>query len=139
MSSVSFLEDDEQKSSKLLLAGNTTYIKTQVNSCTYLLILDTGAEVSCISSKFQHLFPSKKFKEEDVIESCHGQESVQIFEIPLVIDEWLFFTNVAIINGEVFDDIEVNTFQVIGVLGLDFLLKYKAFIDFKNLDIYYHR
>lgn len=138
MSSIPLLEDEEQKS-KLLLAGNTTYIKAQVNNSTYLLILDTGAEVSCISSKYQHLFPSKKFKEEDVIESCHGQESVQIFEIPLVIDEWLFFTNVAIINGEVFDDIEVNTFPVIGVLGLDFLLKYKAFIDFKNLDIIYHR
>lgn len=138
MSSIPLLEDEEQKS-KLLLAGNTTYIKAQVNNSTYLLILDTGAEVSCISSKFQHLFPSKKFKEVNTIESCHGQESVQIFEIPLIIDEWLFFTDVAIINGEVFDDIEVNTLQVIGILGLDFLLKYKAFIDFKNLDIYYHR
>lgn len=138
MSDVSLLKDEEAKS-KLLLEGNTTYVKTQVQENTYLLILDTGAEVSCISSKFQHLFPSKKFKEENIIESCHGQESVNIYEIPLLIDEWLFFTDVAIINGEVFDDIEVNTLPVIGILGLDFLLKYKAFIDFKNLDIYYHR
>lgn len=138
MSDVSLLKDEEAKS-KLLLEGNTTYVKTQVQENTYLLILDTGAEVSCISSKFQHLFPSKKFKEGDIVESCHGQESVNIYEIPLMIDEWLFFTDVAIINGKVFDDIEVNTLPVIGILGLDFLLKYKAFIDFKNLDIYYHR
>jgi len=138
MSDVSLLKDEEAKS-KLLLEGNTTYIKAQVQKNIYLLILDTGAEVSCISSKFQHLFPSKKFKGGDIIESCHGQESVNIYEVPLILNEWLFFTDVAIIDGEIFDDIEVNTLPVIGVLGLDFLLKYKAFIDFKNLDIIYHR
>lgn len=138
MSSISLLKDEEAKS-KLLLEGNTTYIRAQVQQNTYLLILDTGAEVSCISSKYQHLFPNKTFKELDIIQSCHGQESVNIYEISLILDEWLFFTDVAIIDGGVFDEIEVNTFPVIGVLGLDFLLKYKAFIDFKNLDIYYHR
>lgn len=139
MSYVPSSEDEKQEKSRLILEGNTTYVCTKVNKVSYLLILDTGAEVSCISSKFSTLFPSKKFKEKNIIESCHGQESVSIYEVPLLLDEWLFFTDVAIIDGEVFDEIEVNTIPVIGVLGLDFLLKYKAFIDFKNLDIIYHR
>lgn len=116
-------------------------VELKVKNTNFNFLLDTGASDSIIHSKYKDLFISnEKPVASDELQTGFGdKKQVDIYELPIFIDDWMF------INKFVFSEINILNYisettnkQVIGIMGMDFLLKTKAFLDFKNLKIKYN-
>ena len=117
-------------------------INLKVKSENYEFLLDTGSSDCIIHTKYKDLFitPNEKPVDFDELQTGFGDvKKVDIYELPIFIDNWMFINRFVFSEIDILDYItEATDRKVIGIIGMDFLLKTKAFLDFKQLKIQYN-
>lgn len=116
-------------------------VELKVKNTNFNFLLDTGASDCIIHTKYQNLFinTEKPIASDELQTGFGDKKQVDIYELPIFIDDWMFINKFVFSEINILDYIsETTNKQVIGIIGMDFLLKTKAFLDFKNLKIKYH-
>lgn len=120
---------------------NIILVKLTINSKDYDFLLDTGSSGCIIHSDYkQELVGDKPPVGFDEMMTGYGEvRQIDIYEIPLFVNEWMFIHPFIVANIDaLYHTSEITKQTVVGIIGMDFLLKTKAFLDFKQLKIQYN-
>lgn len=117
------------------------YLKVRINSNDFNVMLDSGASTSVFD-----ISVLKEFKKECELELVNIDEmvtgfgdtqSTEIYNLPLIINDRLYFTDIAFANLGLINNIqEEYNLKLIGVLGMDFFMKYKCILNFYDKKLY---
>lgn len=117
------------------------YLKVRINSNDFNVMLDSGASTSVFD-----ISVLKEFKKECELELVNTDEmvtgfgdtqDVEIYNLPLIINDRLYFTDIAFANLGLINNIqEEYNLKLIGVLGMDFFIKYKCILNFYDKKLY---
>lgn len=117
------------------------YLKVRINSNDFNVMLDSGASTSVFD-----ISVLKEFKKECELELVNTDEmvtgfgdtqDVEIYNLPLIINDRLYFTDIAFANLGLTNHLqETYNLKLIGVLGMDFFIKYKCILNFYDKKLY---
>lgn len=117
------------------------YIVIRINNKDYKVMLDSGASTSVFD-----ISVLKEFKKECELELVNTDEmvtgfgdtqDVEIYNLPLIINDRLYFTDIAFANLGLTNHLqETYNLKLIGVLGMDFFIKYKCILNFYDKKLY---
>lgn len=117
--------------------GVALFVDCYINKKKAILLIDTGASNSIFDSDAAAFFENKLRKKKA---ECHSLNSSDISILSGKIDEFKIGKFSIIMNSAIFSSlnyinnifIENNINTISGILGSDFLKKYKAIIDFEK-------
>lgn len=117
--------------------NNTPYIPIKIEDKTVYVMIDTGASDSLIDIEF---FESLKntYKIKDYVEVNTALDTsiiAPVYELPFLVNDFLFFDDFTTCNLNLLNKLDADFKPIVGILGSSFLYKYKAIIDFYNLNI----
>lgn len=118
------------------------YIVIRINKKDYKIMLDSGASTSVFDISVLKEFKKEcelKLVNTDELVTGFGdtQQDIEIYEIPLMINDRLYFTDVAFANLGLTDYLQDEyNLKLIGVLGMDFFMKYKCILNFYEKKLY---
>lgn len=118
------------------------YIVIRINKKDYKIMLDSGASTSVFDiSVLKELKKECELELVNTDELVTGfgdtQQDIEIYEIPLMINDRLYFTDVAFANLGLTDYLQDEyNLKLIGVLGMDFFMKYKCILNFYEKKLY---
>lgn len=111
-------------------------ISLRINNKEEWFLLDTGASDSCIDVNHEALSGATVVDDDEIYTGFGNSKTILIYEIPIFIDKYMMFQRFAAIPLGIVEVIKEKCNKTIsGVIGMDFLEKHKAFIDFYNLNV----
>lgn len=122
--------------------GNIPYLKVKIGNKQFYLMIDTGASTSVLdTSVLEYLratdFPLCLLTSDKVVAGFGEEQEVQVYEVPILIEERLFFTNISFTNLSIIEHIKSEySLDIKGVLGYDFFDKYNCILNFYNKKLY---
>lgn len=117
------------------------YIIIRINKKDYKVMLDSGASTSVfdisVLKEFKKECELKLVNTDELVTGFGDTQDVEIYEIPLMISDRLYFTDVAFANLGLTDYLQEGyNLKLIGVLGMDFFMKYKCILNFYEKKLY---
>lgn len=117
------------------------YLKVRINSNDFNVMLDSGASTSVFDISVLKEFKKKCELElvntDEMVTGFGDTQDVEIYNLPLIINDRLYFTDIAFANLGLTNHLqETYNLKLIGVLGMDFFIKYKCILNFYDKKLY---
>jgi len=126
---------------EIILKEKIPLIELKIRNKKYHFLLDTGSSDSILHKKYKDILVEENAKSvsSDTLQTGLGNtEEVEYYELPIFLDDWFMQQWFAFASIDLVDYLsEATGKEVIGIIGMDFLVKTNAFINFKNLKIIY--
>lgn len=129
----------KKKEVKIAINKNIPYVEVLLGNKKYKLLIDTGASTTILDSSLYeeirdfHKGDLTKVGEDTIVTGFGESRSIDIYDIPIIINDRLYFQNVLFTKLEVLDTIEEETsIKLKGILGCDFFIENSAIINFYN-------
>lgn len=127
------------------ITNNVPTVSVKIGSKKLEMMIDTGADYSVIDISLlpyiKGVNPNiKKIGEDELATGFGDTQIVEIYEIPIIINDRLYFIKCTFANLGIIEVIkESNNLDIIGMLGCDFFDNYKFLLNFydKTLSSYY--
>ena len=121
--------------------ANTPYIKIKINKKEYQVMLDSGASTSVFDSSILEEIkkdcPIELIDIDKVVAGFGEEQDVEIYEIPILLNKRVYFINVSFANLGIINNFqEEYDLKLIGVIGMDFFMKYKCILNFYDKKLY---
>lgn len=118
------------------LKQNIPLIQLKLKGKIHYFLLDSGASNSALDEKANIITNESIIGSDELVTGFGDVKKVNIYELPLFIDDVMVFQKFVVAPLEIASYIEESTgIRISGVIGIDFMYSYKAIIDFYNLSI----
>lgn len=129
-------EQKEIGNISITLKRNIPLIQLKLKGKLHYFLLDSGASNSVLDEKANIITNEPVLDYDELIAGFGDIRKVNIYELPLFIDDVMVFQKFVVAPLEIAEYIEESTgIRISGVIGIDFMYSYKAVIDFYNLSI----
>lgn len=129
-------EQKESGNISITLKSNIPLIQLKLKGKVRYFLLDSGASNSALDEKANIITNEPIIDYDELVTGFGDTRKVNIYELPLFIDDVMVFQKFVVAPLEIASYIEESTgIRISGVIGIDFMYSYKAIIDFYNLSI----
>lgn len=129
-------EQKEIGNINITLKQNIPLIQLKLKGKVRYFLLDSGASNSALDEKANIITNEPIIDYDELVTGFGDTRKVNIYELPLFIDDVMVFQKFVVAPLEIASYIEESTgIRISGVIGIDFMYSYKAIIDFYNLSI----
>lgn len=129
-------EQKEIGNINITLKSNIPLIQLKLKGKVRYFLLDSGASNSALDEKANIITNEPIIDYDELVTGFGDTRKVNIYELPLFIDDVMVFQKFVVAPLEIASYIEESTgIRISGVIGIDFMYSYKAIIDFYNLSI----
>lgn len=129
-------EQKESGNISITLKSNIPLIQLKLKGKVRYFLLDSGASNSALDEKANIITNEPIIDYDELVAGFGDTRKVNIYELPLFIDDIMVFQKFVVAPLGIADYIEESTgIRISGIIGIDFMYSYKAVIDFYNLSI----
>jgi len=120
----------------ITLKENTSFIILKIKGNKHYFLLDTGASNSVLDENANLITDEIVVDSDELVTGFGDTKQVNIYELPCFIDDMMVFQKFIVAPLGITSYINESTgIKISGVIGMDFIMRYKCIIDFYNLSI----